>query len=371
MALSKLIATALASLLSFAFTHAGTPQTSETELRILLLGGTQFLGRHIVEQGLERGHHFTLFNRGRSNAELFDGLVDKRVGDRSGDFEALSEGEWDVVIDTSGHFPTAVGELARYLDGRAKQYIYISSVSVYDDLSQQRLGETARLETIKKGQDPDIDNPASYGARKALCERAISSNFSGKVLHIRPGLIVGPYDQMGRVAYWIDRVADGGDILVPRSLEQPLQLIDVRDLSSWILDMAQSKVAGTFNAVGPQYPITLGDFLKTCQPLGLGAVNWTVADENFLLEQGLNFWEDFPLWLPKELEGLFRVDASKAHARGLEHRPLIATAADTLAWLSTDEGQELARKRFPTRAFEQDLLQRWDAQKDAYHAMVE
>src|SRR5215213_1190009 len=222
-------------------------------MRILILGGTVFLGRHVAEAALARGHDLTLFNRGQTNPELFPD-VERLRGDRTGDLAALSGREWDAVVDTSGYVPRAVRASAELLRDSARHYTFVSSISVYASYAEAVTEDSpvAQLDGASAEElAPDFSN---YGALKALCEEEAERAFGGRALNVRAGLIVGPHDPTGRFTYWPHRIARGGEVLAPGAPRRPVQLIDVRDLAAWIVDSAETGLAGRFNAVSPPVP---------------------------------------------------------------------------------------------------------------------
>jgi nucleoside-diphosphate-sugar epimerase len=302
-------------------------------VRLLILGGTVFLGRHLVVSALDRGHEVTIFNRGRSGPGLFP-HVEHLKGDRDGDLGALEGRTWDAAIDTSGYVPRVVSASARLLSGSVEHYAFVSSTSVYADHSRPGLVETAPLSALA---DPGSEDVAEhYGALKASCEQVVTRHFSRGALIVRPGLIVGPHDPTNRFTYWVDRVARGGDVLAPQPADQSLQLIDVRDLASWILLLVENRQAGAFNATGPEHPLALRAFLEACRETTRSNAQWVWVDQAFLLEHGVEPWDELPLWLAPEAEPDFRgflaVDNAKAVRAGLTFRPLARTIQDTLEW---------------------------------------
>jgi 2'-hydroxyisoflavone reductase len=316
-------------------------------MKLLILGGTIFLGRHLVEAALARGHEVTLFNRGTRPLPWPD--VEQLIGDRdidvAGGLDALDGRRFDAVVDTSGYVPRLVGASAAKLADAVEHYTFVSSVSVYRDLSATGIAESGALKTM---DDPTDENVmANYGALKALCERAAEAAMPGRCLHVRAGLIVGPFDETGRFAYWLRRVAEGGEVLAPGRPDRPIQFIDVRDLVQWIVAMAEDRRAGTYNATGPAERLTMEDLLVACRSASGSDAHWTWVDDAFLVEQGVVPFTNLPLWLPPEVNGLLEVDVSKAMADGLRCRPLASTIADTMAWL----GDEAASSDVPAPTF--------------------
>lgn len=302
-------------------------------MELLILGGTIFLGRHLVETAQQRGHEITLFNRGQHNADLFPNVEQLR-GDRNGDLSALQGRRWDAVIDTCGYVPQIVRRSAELLADSVEHYTFVSSLSVYADFSQPGIDENA---PVGKLDDPSVEQITgeSYGPLKALCEDASESAMPGRVFNVRPGLIVGPYDPTDRFTYWPVRVADGGDILAPSRPDYPTEIIDVRDLAEWIVHMAERRETGVYNATG--HALTLGSILETsCQISGSDArIHW--VDEAFLLERGVQPWQEMPLWVGDDpsMAGFAYFNVDKAIADGLTFRPLDVTVRDTLDWAAT------------------------------------
>ncbi|HEX8572584.1 MAG TPA: SDR family oxidoreductase [Allosphingosinicella sp.] len=313
-------------------------------MRILILGGTLFLGRALAEAALERGHEVTLFNRGRNREVSFPG-VENLIGDRDGGLDALSGRSWDSVVDTSGYLPRLVRDSARLLAGQVERYVFISSISVYADFSRPT-EEGAPLATMPDETLEEVTG-SSYGPLKALCERAVEEAMPGRALVIRPGLIVGPHDPTVRFSYWTARSARGGEALAPGEPDSPVQLIDVRDLAEWIVRMIEDGGVGTFNASGPGDVLTMGALLETCRAASGGGVRFTWVDEAFLIERGVRPWSELPLWLPESSEThryFHRAAIGRALAAGLTFRPLADTVRATLDWQRASEGRPLPEK---------------------------
>ena len=324
-------------------------------MKILVLGGTLFLGRHLVEAGLERGHDVTVFNRGRTGPDLFP-EIEKLKGDRdAGDLEALRGRRWDAVVDTSARVPRWVRDAAGLLGPAAEHYTFVSSISVYADTSSPGTGEAAPVHTLADETVEDITSAEVYGALKVLCERAAEEAMPGRVLSVRAGLIVGPYDPTGRFTYWVHRIARGGEVLAPEPRDQAVQLVHGRDLADWIIDMAERRETGVFNATGPERPLTMEGLLEAIREASGTDARLTWADERFLVESSVEEWSELPLWLAPganpESASFMAVDVSKALAAGLRFRPLAATIRDTLegaetsltAGLDPDRERELLR----------------------------
>jgi len=339
-------------------------------LRILILGGTGYLGPATIEAAQARGHKVTMFNRGKTRPDLFPN-VEKLHGDRDpkkGEgVKALETGEWDVVIDNSGYYPRIVGASAELLAKRCKQYIYISSISAYKEPNPVKGDETAPLATMP---DPTLENMGKnyeyYGALKALCEQAAEKAMPGRVTVVRPGYIVGPDDPTGRFTYWPVRFDKGGEIAVPGSPSDPLQIIDGRDLGAWLVRLAEDRAFGAFNACGPEKPMTWGRVIEACQKATAAKSTLTWLPVEFVTKQeGL----EFPIWAPYEGEtkGFHTWSNAKAVKAGLRFRPVEETVKDTLAWFKTQEKVEKGRNRLagPTAEAEAKALAAWKASAPA------
>ncbi len=327
-------------------------------MKILVLGGTVFVGRAFIESALERGHTITMFNRGKSNPELFP-EVEKLSGDRREDLSALDGRRWDAVLDTCGYLPREVRLSAQKLASAVDHYTFISSISVYQDFFTPGIAEDYPTGTLADPETEDIW--ANYGPLKFLCEQAAEAAMPGRVLHVRPGLIVGRYDRTDRFTYWPHRVALGGEVLAPGEPSTPTQFIDVRDLMDWTLRMIETGQTGVYNATGPDYALGMGEFLETCvKTTGSGArLTWT--SEEFLAANEVQPWTDLPAWMalssPEE-PALMKVDCRKAFAAGLTFRSLADTIQDTLRWDATRPAEYKLRFGL-TAEREADLLRKW------------
>jgi 2'-hydroxyisoflavone reductase len=334
-------------------------------MRLLVLGGTLFLGRHVVEAALERGDTVTIFNRGRTGPGLFPG-VERLRGDRDGDLSVLAGRSFDAVIDTSGYIPRHVSAAARMLAETVEQYTFVSSISVYGDALPAGFDESAPVAELSLPEGEDVAQ--DYGALKALCEQAAEEAMPGRVANVRAGVIVGPQDPTDRFSYWVGRIARGGDVLAPRPADQPVQLIDARDLASWMLDLCDSRRPGVFNAVGPAEAMTMERMVDTIRAtLNPGArIVW--VDEPFLAAAGVEPWTELPFWLsPNTVPDnahLLSADTSRALAAGLRFRPLTQTVTDThrsLADRPTHGQAGHARPAAMAADRECELLERWRA----------
>ena len=299
-------------------------------MRLLMIGGTLFLGRHIVEAALAAGHEVTMFNRGRTNDDLFPS-VERIRGDRNHDLDRLVGRRWDVVIDTCGYLPAQLHAAAMALREAVSLYIFISSISVYDWPIPFGADETAALATMDEALADRFD-VEHYGALKARCERALTALMGERALNVRAGLLIGPYDPTGRLGYWIDRVADGGEMLVPGRLDRTLQLIDTRDVAGWLLRMGSEQRGGTFNVTGPVRPLTMDRLLSDIAAVTGSDPQRCVVDEAFLLANEVQPFNELPLWLPADQAGMLNVDIGRAVAAGLSFRPLRDSVADIAAW---------------------------------------
>lgn len=326
---------------------------------ILILGGTVFLGRAIVEEALSHGHKVTLFNRGKSNPDLFPG-VENLIGDRDSDISALEGRRWDLAIDTCGYVPRIVGQSARLLSNAIDHYTFISSVSVYADFSKPDIDENSPVGTIEDESTEEITGE-TYGPLKALCEQEVLKALPNRSLVIRPGLIVGPHDTSDRFTYWVLRVSEGGEVLVPNPADLPVEFIDVRDLAKWTLIMAEKRATGTFNAIGPGQPLGMEQFLDTCKVISEIDASFSWVDGEFLLNNEVAPWTDMPMWIPSEqpeFAGFFAVSGERALEAGLNYRPIVSTIQDTLVWAkSRPEKDEM--KAGISRERERQLLKLW------------
>jgi len=308
-------------------------------MNILIIGGTKFLGRHLVDSALARGHQVTLFNRGKTDPNLFPHL-ETILGDREHDIAKLSGRTWDAVIDVAGYLPRIVSVSAvGFREAEAvNRYVFISSISVYPDSDLHKIGidESDPVGKLKDESTEEITGE-TYGPLKALCEKTILDLYGDRGLVIRPGLIVGPNDPTDRFTYWPVRVARGGEVLAPEKPEVPVQIIDVRDLSDFIIKLIEENASGIYNATGPDYELTFGAMLETCKRVSGSDAKVRWASVEFLNQNKVEAWSDMPVWVPdnEENAGFSRVDISKGIKAGMKFRPLEDTVRDTLAWANT------------------------------------
>lgn len=301
-------------------------------MRLLVLGGTRFVGRPLVEQALERGHEVTLFHRGQTYPDSFPEA--KRVlGDRDGDLDRL-EGKWDAVVDICGYVPRVVRAAVEHLRDRVDQYVFVSTVSVYSDRALLNGDENAPVGELEDPTTEEITGE-TYGPLKVLCEREVERVFPDRALIVRPGFIVGPYDYTDRFSYWPWRIDQGGEVLAPDRPGNPVQFIDVRDLMGWVLDKVENRSTGTFNTTGPGSSLTFGELLEACQRIASSKSQLTWVDESFLLEREVRPSTEMPIWLPESMVGFHTISSAKAQNAGLQYRPLENTLRDALAWVAT------------------------------------
>ncbi|NNF28389.1 MAG: NAD-dependent epimerase/dehydratase family protein [Gemmatimonadetes bacterium] len=301
-------------------------------MRILILGGTSFIGPHQVRYALDRGHEITLFNRGRTNTHLFP-EVERLVGDRNGDLTALEGREWDVVIDNSATNPRWVELTANLLADSCERYVFVSTRSVYADTSLVPMSTRAPVWTYERaGVEPGAEQ-LPYGLSKALAEQAARDAFGeDRALVFRPGLIIGPGDATDRFTYWPVRIHRGGEVLAPGDGTDPVQIIDVRDFSEWLIRMVEEGETGTYNVVGPRTPRPMTELLYGIRAVTTAETTFTWVDTDFLLNAGLRPYAEMPVWRPARdgAEGFARFDLTPEVEKGLTFRSLADTAEATL-----------------------------------------
>lgn len=341
-------------------------------MKLLILGGTRFIGRHLVGAALAHNHEVTLFNRGKLSSPLAG--VETIHGNRNSDLGKLQGRNWDSVIDTCGYLPDSVRASAEALSGAIAHYVFISSLSVYADVSKPGIDETAAVATLtheqlekanaidSSGQVSALTYGEMYGGLKALCEQALEEILPNRVMIIRPGLIVGSHDYTDRFTYWVERIARrGGEVLAPGRPERFIQLIDVRDLAEWIVEMIERKATGIYNATGLPGELTMGRLLEECQTVGEGASSLTWVSDDFLAQEQVKAWSELPLWLPEDapqLKGFMFVNCERAVNSGLRFRPLRETIQDTLAWRDESHPKEELKAGL-SREKEESLLRKW------------
>lgn len=330
-------------------------------MNLLIIGGTRFLGRAIVDAAMAAGHDVTLFNRGQSNPDLYDG-VEQLVGDRDGGLDVLKGRKWDAVIDTCGYVPRLVHDSAALLADVVDHYTFISTISVYSENDLVGMDENAPLGTMADESVEEI-NGETYGPLKVLCEKAADEAMNGRVLHVRSGLIVGPHDISDRFTYWPYRVAKGGDVLAPGKPDAPVQFIDVRDIAEWTIRATEQRLTGPYNVTGPDYTLTMQQVLDTCKAMRSSDAQFTWVSDEFLQENEVGAYVELPLWVPGEgYAGFNTVNCEKAFEVGLTFRPLAQTVQDTLAWLNTRPADYEWRGGLKLER-EAELLQLWRGRK--------
>ena len=312
-------------------------------MRLLVLGGTRFLGRAAVEEALARGHEVTLFNRGETNAELFP-EAEKLRGDRTADLGALGGREWDAVLDPSGYLPAVVRSSAEALASQAAYYVFISSVSVYASFARPNDEDAPLAELGDLPDDRLTEDFSNYGALKVLCEAAVAEAFDGRHAVVRPGLIVGAHDPTGRFTYWPHRIARGGEVLAPAPPERQVQFVDVRDLGSWLVDLLERQTAGAYNATHPG--VSWRVLLETCREVAGSDATFRWVQDELLQRHEVGEWMELPMWIADPGEAaLHETDVSRAVAAGLTFRRLEETVRDALEQAGTTPDAGLTPER--------------------------
>ena len=332
------------------------------KLRILILGGTGFIGPYQVQYALDRGHRVTLFNRGRTNPQLFP-QVEKLVGDRNGDLKSLEGHQWDVVIDNSATDPKWVELSAGLLQRSVKQYVFVSTRSVYFDTSRVPMTIEAPVFTPENTK-VEPGKPLPYGLAKALAEKAAQKYFPGRALIVRPGLIIGPGDLTDRFTYWPVRIERDGEVLAPGDGTDPVQIIDARDLCEWMIRLVEQSVTGVYNAVGPRNSRSFAELLYGIKAVTTSNASFTWVDADFLAAHDVRPYQEMPVWMPARngKEGFARFDLTREIALGLTFRPLAVTARDTLDYYHAQPPDRQATLRAgisPER--EREVLAAWHA----------
>jgi 2'-hydroxyisoflavone reductase len=314
-------------------------------MKILVLGGTHFLGRHVVDAALARDHVVTVFNRGNSLRGL-PPEVHVVTGDRYGGLAGLRGRRWDAVVDTSGYTAAAVEASCSLLGDVVDSYVFVSSLSVYRSFATPKMTERAPVSSLEDPTAPLTNE--TYGAHKVRCEREVERVFDGRAVVARAGLLVGPRDNIGRLTWWAQRIASGGDVLAPGAPNRPVQLVDARDAAEWIVRAIEVRQRGTFNLTGPVQPIRIDALFETCRRVAASNARFVWVGDEDLLAAGVAPWTELPLWLPdlEEYRYFFDVDISRALASGLHFRPLAETVADALTWAESREHHEEQRRDF-------------------------
>jgi 2'-hydroxyisoflavone reductase len=342
-------------------------------LKILILGGSGFIGSFQVRYALRRGHQVTVFNRGKSHVGKLPQGAEQLIGDRNGQLDALKGRKWDVVVDNPTTLPVWVRDAAQILKGNIDRYVFISTISVYADKSQPGMNENSALSKYE-GQDAMKETPetllasnrALYGPLKVLAEKEAEKWFPGKVLVIRPGLIVGPGDETDRFTYWPLRVARGGEVLAPGEPTDPVQIIDVRDLAEWTIRMLEQGASGTYNATGPMRQLTMGEMLDGIKQTTNSDARFTWVKAEFLAAQKVWAWTDMPVWMPAQgaTAGFCQMSIQQALDQGLKFRSLGETTQATLDWFRQQPPERQAKlKAGVTAQREAEVLAAWHARE--------
>lgn len=332
-------------------------------MRVLFIGGTQFVGRHMVAAVLGKGHEVTLFNRGKTNADLFP-EAEKLRGDRDGRLDPLKSRNWDVVVDVNGYVPRLVRDSAALLQGSVGQYIFVSTGSVYD---MPKMGvyadESASLEVLEDETTEEWMSPA-YGGLKVLCENVVMELYPEDHLILRLGVVAGPHDPTDRITYWITRVAKGGEMIVPGAPDLPIQFIDARDLADFTLIGIEKKLTGIYNTSGNS--VTWDHFLNACKDASRSEVSYTWIDDGQFFMDNLDMeakkFGVVPMAVPSELAHIRTMKSDKALTDGMVFRSVLNTARDVMAWDKTRPADE-QRVAGLTLEQEKELLEKWHAGK--------
>ena len=355
------LATSAAGVAAAAITQSARTAPAAKPLRILILGGTGFIGPNQVRYAVERGHKVTVFNRGKTNPGTLPAGVEQLTGDRNGKLDALKGREWDAVIDNPSTLPRWVRDAAGLLKGHADQYLFISTLSVYADNSKPGMDEDAATIELK---DPTVEQVTgeTYGGLKALAEQEAEKAFPGKTTIVRPGLIVGAGDNSDRFSYWPARIARGGEVLAPGNPTDPVQFIDARDLGEWTIRLLEQKAYGKFNAIGPAHPLTMAEMLYGIKAITTAGAQFTWVPASFLEEQKVSAWMDMPVWIPPtgEYAGFGTRSNRRAIAAGLTFRSLADTAQHTLDFYEARPADRNEKSRAGLKpAREAEVLAAW------------
>lgn len=337
-------------------------------MRILIIGGTKFLGRHLIDSALKLGHEVTIFTRGREKTELSSD-VEHLIGDRENNLEALLGRSWDRVIDTCGYTPWDVKKSTELLAGSAQHYTFVSSISVYSELGKPNINEETPVCTITNEELEAIKVSGTrevimkyYGELKYLCEVEAKKAMPGRVLNVRPGLIVGKYDPTDRFTYWINRISRGGEILCPERKDNTVQFIHAGDLADWIIKACVKGIVGEYNATGPDYKLTMEGLLEKCKEVCNRKARLTWVSEDFLFKNNVKFWSDMPLWIPDRVDnpGFLSANLTKALKEGLVFRSLEKIILDTLNW-DISRSTDYSLKAGISAEREKELLRLWNS----------
>lgn len=333
-------------------------------MKILILGGTLFLGRHLVDVALSQNHEVTLFHRGKTNRGLYP-QVETIYGDRTQNLSLLAHRSWDLVVDTCGYTPKVVQQSAQFLAERVENYTFISSISVYSPPFVLGMTESAPLEKLPTTTSESVTNE-TYGALKAACEQEVERYFPQRALHVRAGFIVGPYDPSDRFTYWVRRISQGGEIFAPGNPKLSMQFIDARDLALWILKRGEKKQTGVYNVTGPKNILTVETFFKIIQEVTQSDAQFTWISDSFIEKKEVTTAE-LPLWLPEGWEGMSAMNLQKVLQTDIAFRPTAETIQDTFTWdqsrLKNADSSNTAMKAGLLRTREGTLLKEWHQEK--------
>jgi 2'-hydroxyisoflavone reductase len=335
-------------------------------MRLLVLGGTRFLGRGVVDAALAAGDEVTTFTRGVSG-EPPDGAEALR-GDRTtaAGLATLAGRDWDAVVDTSGYVPVVVGAAAKLLADHVGHYVFVSTANVYPDWPVKPVGADSPVHDCRPdaGRADGEFDPEQYGPYKAGCERAVDQYFAGRSTHVRAGLIVGPHDDSGRLPWWISRIGRGGEVLAPGEPDRPLRVVDARDLGTWCVHCGRTGVNGAFPATGPAGQTTYGALFEACRAATGSDATFTWVPDEFLVEHEVGVWTELPLWAPvAPAPALHDQDTTAAEAAGLRCRPPADSVADTAAWIGSVSELPIRPRMLPPSGMDPDrekaLLAAW------------
>lgn len=327
-------------------------------MRLLIIGGTQFVGRHIAESAIERGHDVTVFHRGRTNTDALP-EAEHILGDRNSDLDRLAGRTWDATVDVCAYVPRQVHELAKALDGRGGRHAFISTVSVYAEPAPPNIDEDAPLATLPDPTTEEVTGE-TYGGLKVLCEQAIAEHYADAIV-IRPTYVVGPYDHTHRFTYWVERIADGGRVLAPDIPGYQIQVVDARDQARWIVELLERGDSGTFHTVSPPPPFSFDDMLRTIvDAVGPEGTEIVPVDPGFLMDHDIDD-NALPLWYPsREVDPGMSCDPNRAAAHGFTTRPLVQTIRETLEHERQTPTPNPGNTGW-SREAEAKLLAEWDA----------
>jgi 2'-hydroxyisoflavone reductase len=372
----SVLAAGAAGLATTARTRRAAAGEAAKPLKILVLGGTGLIGPPMVEYALARGHEVTLFNRGKTNAQLFPD-VERITGDRNDDLSGLEKAvadgrRWDAVIDNTASIPRWVTESAGLLADSADVYLYTSSISAYADSSVPGADETAAVGQISAEDEAKVltnkdITGENYGPLKARCEEEARKAFPEATIVVRPGLIVGPGDYSDRFTYWPVRIYRGGEVMAPGNPDDPVQFIDCRDLGEWYIRLVENRAVGTYNGTGPRSPMSIAGMLYGIRATVDNEISFTWVDADFLDKHGVEAWMHMTVWVPPvgEYAGFAASGIQRALDAGLTFRPLADTATATMDyWNSLPEDRRAEPRAGLPADKEAEVLAAWHARGD-------